>query len=1051
MSPNIWRYLSLLLLLELLAAAIVPVSCQEVGYIFAEEGEYELDNATISQHNATDTVNFTTAGTTGAGSSSSSKRALSDLQKTFDQKVEPRNAQVINYADEIVAESPGYQTIDQVCLIYEKMKFNWSITGDPRGDDYYRNASEILNLGERHRRVGAGDCDDFAILMAAMIEAVGGTTRIILAKGPKVSHAYAEVYLGKINDENVKRIIKWLKQKYNAREITTHKDLGSGDVWLNLDWGDSLRSAAHPGYRFVNAVDHIPVYIKSDKPKQELNPSPMALFTGPEKGTSGDAVSFDATESRSVAEIMDFEWDFGDETGQHEHGPLANHTYAKGGSYNLSLKVSDIQGAESIKSAVIMINDPPMPIISLNSIDVNAGDTITFDASPSFDLDGQIVSYVWEFDNLDTSKRQRIERKYPDGGEYWVNLTVFDDKGAKGVNSLHLKVNTPPVANFTYDPKVPNAGDNVTFDASSSKDTDGSILDYIWNLGGEDRPKGINVEYRYPQGGSFPVRLTVRDNNNATANFSAEIKVNFLPVAVFNFTPKEPKIDDTVIFDATDSRDVDGRIIKYEWDFDDLNPPASTPKPKIKHTFTEEGNFNVTLTIEDKEGSINCTNAVVAVQQGIQEPVLTTPAETPVPTLPVPKPESNKAPKIAGLSPDSSSPQDSGTSITLTAEATDPDGDRILYRFFLNGQPATQWQPQNQWVWATTQGSIGENQVQVAVRDGNHAGPEEFDDSRSATFAIIAPNQRPAMTRLSADKPSPQVAGAAIVWTAVAADPEKDSILYRFFLNGQPATDWQIQSQWTWTTTDIDIGKNQVEAKIVDTKHAPPDSYDDSRISEYDISSPEKEIEVINDIVKIFEARIEPENNMIRNEGLLLAAKYPGDLTIEQICSIYEYLLNGDGSKRGWMYVSDPRGMDSLNYANYSLMRGEAMGRVGVGDSDDFAILISSLIESIGGTTRIILSSNENSTHAYAEVYLGQMENPDHQVQEIIDWLRYRYNADSISAYVETDTNEAWLSLDWGQDANGRFYPGGVAFSGGRNTIVRISNNYDKVPVKMPQ
>ena len=68
---------------------------------------------------------------------------------------------------------------------------------DPRGIDYFAYANETLKVGEKANCVDVGDCDDFAILMSALIESIGGTTRVILAHNNSTGgHAFAEVYLG---------------------------------------------------------------------------------------------------------------------------------------------------------------------------------------------------------------------------------------------------------------------------------------------------------------------------------------------------------------------------------------------------------------------------------------------------------------------------------------------------------------------------------------------------------------------------------------------------------------------------------------------------------------------------------------------------------------------------------------------------------------------------------------------------------------------------------------------------------------------------------------
>lgn len=171
----------------------------------------------------------------------------------------------------------------------------------------------------------------------------------------------------------------------------------------------------------------------------------------------------------------------------------------------------------------------------------------------------------------------------------------------------------------------------------------------------------------------------------------------------------------------------------------------------------------------------------------------------------------------------------------------------------------------------------------------------------------------------------------------------------------------------------------------------------------------------IGELKRTLDARVEPDNPRVRDEAVVLALKYPGEKTIDQIVSIYDYLKNGDESKKGWGYVSDPRGIDDFMFANQTLRNGERANCVGGGDCDDFAILMSALVESIGGTTRIILARN-NSTggHAYTEVYLGRINNSDSggQVEAIVDWLKEKLDADKIYTHIDTDTKDVWLNLD---------------------------------------
>ena len=210
----------------------------------------------------------------------------------------------------------------------------------------------------------------------------------------------------------------------------------------------------------------------------------------------------------------------------------------------------------------------------------------------------------------------------------------------------------------------------------------------------------------------------------------------------------------------------------------------------------------------------------------------------------------------------------------------------------------------------------------------------------------------------------------------------------------------------------------------------------------------------IGELKRTLDARVEPDNPRVRDEAVVLALKYPGEKTIDQIVSIYDYLKNGDESKKGWGYVSDPRGIDDFMFANQTLRNGERANCVGGGDCDDFAILMSALVESIGGTTRIILARN-NSTggHAYTEVYLGRINNSDSgdQVEAIIDWLKEKLDADKIYTHIDTDTKDVWLNLDWGPDEKGSAHPGGPFYQGDKHIVLCIRDAFSRTPLRLPE
>jgi subtilisin family serine protease len=79
--------------------------------------------------------------------------------------------------------------------------------------------------------------------------------------------------------------------------------------------------------------------------------------------------------------------------------------------------------------------------------------------------------------------------------------------------------NQPPIANFT----VSCTGLSCTFDASSSSDSDGTIVSYDWNFDdgtGNTSSSSVKTSHLYSAGGTYNVTLTVTDDDGSTGAFT---------------------------------------------------------------------------------------------------------------------------------------------------------------------------------------------------------------------------------------------------------------------------------------------------------------------------------------------------------------------------------------------------------------------------------------------------------------------------------------------------------------------------------------------------
>ncbi|MCD6434439.1 MAG: PKD domain-containing protein, partial [Candidatus Diapherotrites archaeon] len=95
-------------------------------------------------------------------------------------------------------------------------------------------------------------------------------------------------------------------------------------------------------------------------------------------------------------------------------------------------------------------------------------ETITFNASSSYDPDGTIVSYEWDFGdgNITNTTHEILNHSYSEAGSYEVTLTVTDNDGATDSTTKEITVQsapdtTPPIIIFVPPTPANNSAVNM--------------------------------------------------------------------------------------------------------------------------------------------------------------------------------------------------------------------------------------------------------------------------------------------------------------------------------------------------------------------------------------------------------------------------------------------------------------------------------------------------------------------------------------------------------------------------------------------------------------
>ncbi|MCK5096061.1 MAG: PKD domain-containing protein [Candidatus Pacebacteria bacterium] len=191
-----------------------------------------------------------------------------------------------------------------------------------------------------------------------------------------------------------------------------------------------------------------------------------------------------------------------------------------------------------------------------------------------------------------------------------------------GFNAEIPPDNIGPIAVITGTTTV-TLGDPVMLSATSSYDTDGTIVEYLWEFDGATS-SADTMSHIYSATGTYPVVLTVTDDDGATSTATVTVEVaveeegsvNEGPTAVLKADPTTVYVDETVAFDAASSTD-DVGIVEYLLEFGD---GATSSLATTTHSYSATGTYSVVLTVTDGEGATSTDTVNVTVEEEEQGP-----------------------------------------------------------------------------------------------------------------------------------------------------------------------------------------------------------------------------------------------------------------------------------------------------------------------------------------------------------------------------------------------------------------------------------------------
>jgi VCBS repeat-containing protein len=352
-----------------------------------------------------------------------------------------------------------------------------------------------------------------------------------------------------------------------------------GDLYLRFyfDTFDDLDNFSEGWY-----VDDIRILV--DNSNSNPNNPPIAGFSQydtledtllqiPAPGVLGNATDLD---DDAMTAILDTDVANGSLTlnadGSFSYTPDTNFNGADSFTYHANDGTDDSNTA-TVSITIDAVNDAPTAD-ARGPYNAMLGNNIVFDGSGSLDLDGDLITYFWDFGDGNNSADENPSHTYGSGGIFSVTLVVNDGNLDSSVSNTSADISLPnnlPVANNQTVPLVGSSvvvtltgsdldGDTLSFSIVSNP-SDGRLSKKITTISPTEAEVKYTAKRSFSGSDSFTFWVNDgTDNSNVATITIGESAVNSSPVANDDSVSGTEDNDLEITLSATDT---DGDALTY--------------------------------------------------------------------------------------------------------------------------------------------------------------------------------------------------------------------------------------------------------------------------------------------------------------------------------------------------------------------------------------------------------------------------------------------------------------------------------------------------------
>jgi len=297
-------------------------------------------------------------------------------------------------------------------------------------------------------------------------------------------------------------------------------------------------------------------------------------------------------------------WKMGD--GTDKQGLFVTHSYSKPGVYTVELLADDGGGGASAVTRTkkdVIVNAPPNAVFDAPDKAL-PGDALEFNATESYDPDGDIVSYSWFVSDGTRLSGKKVTHRFNKEGTFTITLTVKDNSNvANSTDSESQTIRINEIRNMAIElPGIICVEQPIDILESLTFPTNDSSRVQVY-IGSKRITYSEAKNLKFSFAGTYNIRVIyVTGTNAGTTALKHSVIVNGPPeiIATVPEVISIGAVNELAVFDASKSFDPNNDLVRVEWDFGDGKIAFGKI---VQYQYSKPGNYKVRLTIIDDKGT----------------------------------------------------------------------------------------------------------------------------------------------------------------------------------------------------------------------------------------------------------------------------------------------------------------------------------------------------------------------------------------------------------------------------------------------------------------